>query len=378
MNVLIASDKFKDACSAEQVGQSLQTGIKKTYPEANITVLPLADGGEGTLEALATSLGATWIETETKDPLFRKINATYLYQESESRAIIEMSRASGFELLEAHERNCMFTSSLGTGLQIVDALNKGAKEIVLTVGGTATNDAALGIAFALGVQFLDMDGKMLCPTGENLVKIYSIDFSNSIFNKNTCKFKIATDVENPFYGPKGAAFVFAAQKGAGDKEIEHLDAGLKNICNIFEKQGLPSPALVKGSGAGGGVSGGLYALFEAEIFSAADWILELNSIDEILKNTDVLITGEGKVDSQTWDGKLISRLLHLAHKNQTKSVIMCGTLANIEQIPTDMGIVHVSSIIHKPMSLAQALADTKKLLIEHGMLLGHYLKNNAK
>jgi glycerate 2-kinase len=375
MNVLIASDKFKDACNAAQVGAFLSKGIVRTFPQAKINVIPLADGGEGTLDALSSSLNADWVTTPTVNPLFREIEATYLFQASEKRAIIEMSRASGFELLKAEERNCMYTSSQGTGIQILDAINKGAKEIVLTVGGTATNEAGMGVAHALGVRFYDKQKNELRPIGENLIKVDHIDFSNNLFPSQSCRLKIATDVENPFFGQKGAVYVFAKQKGANDQEIELLDAGLRNFNRVLEHQGFRSTSLIKGSGAGGGIAGGLFSLFNAEIFSAADWVLEVNEIEKVLENTDVLITGEGKVDSQTWDGKLLSRLLQMANKSKTKSIIICGTLENIEQIPQDLGIINVSSIIHKPISLEIALVNTLDMIEKHGMLIGHFLKN---
>jgi glycerate 2-kinase len=229
MKILIATDKFKDSQTAQQICEGLKKGIQKTIPTAVCETLPLADGGEGTLETLHLVLGGQFIDCQVNDPLFRPIKAQYLWIESTQTAIVEMARASGIELLQKSERNALKTSTFGTGELILDAIKKGAKKIVLTVGGSATNDGGIGMASALGYQFLDENDNPLKPIGENLIKIKSIDKSLINNNLQDIHFTVATDVTNPFYGNNGAAHVFGRQKGADDLGIELLDKGLENL-----------------------------------------------------------------------------------------------------------------------------------------------------
>lgn len=374
MKILIAPDKFKDALSAGDICTFLEKGILTTFPEAKCILLPLADGGEGTLESLNTNLTGEFINVETTDPLQRKISATYLFVEKNKTAIIEMARASGIELLLPKERNCLKNSSYGTGILIKDAIQKGANEIVFTVGGTATNDAGMGIASALGFEFLDENEQILTPIGENLIKVKKVETANVLKELSTVKFTIATDVTNPFYGENGAAYVFARQKGADDEGIEFLDKGLQNFAEVLEKQFGQNPQNLVGSGAGGGVSGGLAVLLNAKIISAASWILEINNTEELLKNSDILITGEGKVDSQTWDGKLISQLLAKANQVNVPVIIICGTLQDIPTVAKQKGILYATSILNAPISLEEALKETPQLVENQGILLGNLLK----
>ena len=373
MKILIATDKFKDSLSAKQVCEGLQRGILRTFPSATIEVLPLADGGEGTLETLQTAWGGQLVSCEVHDPLARKITANYLWIEERQTAIIEMARASGIELLKHNERNCLITSTYGTGELIKDALKKGAKEIILTVGGSATNDAGIGMASALGYVFLDKNNKILEPVGKNLPEISKIDTQNIHKDLFKTKFIVATDVSNPFYGEEGAAYVFSPQKGADSQAVKDLDLGLRNINKLIKNDFKIDLQKVKGSGAGGGIGGGAVAFLRAEIKSASQWILEINQVEHKLKNVDLLITGEGKIDSQTWQGKLISQLVLQAETTQTPVILVCGTLHDAENIITQKGILYASSILNEPMNLEKALENALELVENHGALLGKLL-----
>lgn len=373
MNILIAPDKFKDAASASDICKALEEGIKQTLPSANCQLLPLADGGEGTLESIAMALEVKWKYVEVLDPLFRPKEACYLLIPQRNLAIIEMARASGIELLKHHERNCRITSSIGTGQLILDAIAHGVHEIILTVGGTATNDAGMGIATSLGFQFLDENNNILSPIGENLIKIHQIDDSLALPNLKNTKITIATDVENPFYGNRGAAFAFAKQKGANDETLIELNQGLFNFASILEKYSAKNPQVIVGSGAGGGVAGGLACLLNANIISAANWILTLNNVSGLIKKSQVLITGEGKVDAQTWEGKLISQLLKMAKEAQVPVIIVCGTLQDIEILVKQDNIIYAKSILNQPISLQEAIVNTIPLVKQQGILLGKFL-----
>ena len=374
MKILIATDKFKDSLTAKQVCEGLQRGILRTFPSAKIEILPLADGGEGTLETLQSVLGGEFIECEVNDPLSRKIKANYLWIKEKQTAIIEMARASGIELLKQNERNCLITSTYGTGELINNALEKGAKEIILTVGGSATNDAGIGMATALGYEFFNKKSKILAPIGENLAEISLINIEKIHPKLSQTNFIVATDVSNPFYGKEGAAYEFSPQKGADNQAVKVLDLGLQNLNQLIKKDFNIDLQTVSGSGAGGGIGGGAFAFLKAEIKSAAQWILEINQIGNKLKNVDLLITGEGKIDSQTWKGKLISQLVLQAEMTETPVILVCGTLHDVESIIAKHGIIYASSILNEPMNLEKALKNALELVENHGALLGKLLK----
>ena len=373
MKILIATDKFKDSLTAKEVCEGLKIGILRTFPTVEIEILPLADGGEGTLETLQSVWGGQFISCEVHDPLSRKIEANYLWIEEKQTAIIEMARASGIELLKQSERNCLITSTYGTGELIKDALEKGAKEIILTVGGSATNDAGIGMASALGYEFVDENGKKVEPIGKNLINIFNIIRKNIHPRLFQTKFIVATDVSNPFYGKEGAAYVFSPQKGADNQAVECLDIGLKNISQLIKKDFEVDLQTVAGSGAGGGIGGGAIAFLNAEIKSAAQWILEINQVENKLKGADILITGEGKIDSQTWQGKLISQLVVQAQITQTPVILVCGTLQDVESIISQNGILYASSILNEPIDLEKALKSASQLVENQGVLLGKLL-----
>ena len=374
MKILIATDKFKDSLTAKQVCEGLQRGILRTFPSAKIEILPLADGGEGTLETLQSVLGGEFIECEVNDPLSRKIKANYLWIKEKQTAIIEMARASGIELLKQNERNCLITSTYGTGELINNALEKGAKEIILTVGGSATNDAGIGMATALGYEFFNKKSKLLAPIGGNLAEISLINIEKIHPKLSQTNFIVATDVSNPFYGTEGAAYEFSPQKGADNQAVKVLDLGLQNLNQLIKKDFNIDLQTVSGSGAGGGIGGGAVAFLKAEIKSAAQWILEINQIGNKLKNVDLLITGEGKIDNQTWKGKLISQLVLQAEMTETLVILVCGTLHDVESIIAKHGIIYASSILDEPMNLEKALENALELVENHGALLGRLLK----
>ncbi len=374
MKILIATDKFKDSLTAKEVCEGLQKGILRTFPSAKIEILPLADGGEGTLETLQSVWGGKFINCKVHDPLLRKIQANYLWIEEKKTAIIEMARASGIELLIPNERNCLITSSFGTGELINDAIEKGSTEIILTVGGSATNDAGIGMANALGYEFLDKNNQILKPIGKNLKEISTINIRKIQPKLSQIRFIVATDVSNYFYGKAGAAFVFAPQKGADYQAVRKLDLGLQNINQLIKKDFKVDLQNIAGSGAGGGIGGGAVAFLKAEIKSAAQWILEINQVENKLKKVDLLLTGEGKIDSQTWQGKLISQLVLQAEKAQTPVILVCGTLHDVKSIIAQKGILFASSILDEPMKLEKALENALELVENYGALLGKMLE----
>ena len=373
MNILIAPDSFKDSLAAPLVCEYLQRGLLSTFPAANCQLLPLADGGEGTLETLATALSGEFIDCAAPDPLFRPRRASYLWLPATQTAVVEMARASGLELLTAAERDATHTTTLGTGELLAHALAQGARHLVLTVGGSATNDAALGLATALGFEFWDEAGQPVLPTGANLGRIRRIGTARVHPRLAQVSCRVVTDVTNPFYGPTGAAHVFAAQKGADAVAIAHLDAGLRHFAGVLLTTFGTDVQQVPGSGAGGGVGGGAACFLRAEITSAADWILEITGAADRLQAADLLITGEGRIDAQTWHGKLLARLLALAAQHRVPVVLVCGTLHDADAVLADPNVRFATSILTEPLPLAEALRRTPELLEIQGKLLGRLL-----
>ena len=345
MRILICPDKFKGSLSAEQVCEAIEFGIRQGDSLYDIVKLPLADGGEGTLEVLQSALGGEMIELSVLDPLFRPILADYLWIASDQKAFVEMSRASGLALLQSAERNALKTSSYGTGQLILHALEKGAKEIILTVGGSATNDAGIGMAAALGFRFFNHQGEELSPIGENLVHVSQIAPSERLKDFQQINFKVATDVENTLFGLEGAAYVFAAQKGADAVSIKYLDKGLINLATFFDCEHPISQQ--SGAGAAGGLGAGAMFFLGATKVSGSEMVLEAVDFEQKLAHADFVITGEGKIDSQTWYGKLVAEILKRAQFAEKKCLLVCGIQEDAEKTPEifqDITVLSVASM----------------------------------
>ncbi len=366
MKILIAPDSFKDSLSAKKVAQNLAKGIRKVLPEVKIVVLPLADGGEGTLAAIKGKY--RYIKCMASDPLFRKIETKYLWDAKASTAYIEMAQISGLELLTEDERNPLKTTTLGTGELIASALKRKAKKIVLFVGGSATNDGGIGMATALGYVFVDKDGHTLIPIGENLQHIHAFHYFPE-YNLSNTEFVVATDVINPFFGENGAAHIYAKQKGANQEQIEYLDKGLEHLNYLLFRTKKIDLQTVAGSGAAGGLAGGAYAFLDANVVSAAEEIFAICDLQTKIQQSDIIISGEGRIDSQTWNGKLISKLLEAT---QNKKVILVGG-----SVETDLknrpNIINSYQVKTKEMSLDFAKVNASKLLQKIGQQIGAYL-----
>ncbi|WP_020605556.1 glycerate kinase [Spirosoma spitsbergense] len=373
MNILLAFDSFKDALPASAVCQSLQRGLAQTFPEATYEVVPLADGGEGTLDVLHATVPSEWISCPVADPLGRPITARYLWLTGTQTAIVELAQASGLERLTLSERNCLYTSTGGTGQLMADALNRGYTDLILTVGGSATNDAGLGIAAALGYAILDAAGQPVSPTGENLSTVHTLVPPTWLTEKSPVRLRILTDVTNPFCGPAGAAHVFGEQKGADSATRHYLDEGMEHLATVFEQTLGKNIRQVPGAGAAGGVAGGMAALFDASIIPATNYLFAVLNMRDKLRQADLLITGEGRVDAQSWQGKLVSGLLALAREENVPTILVCGTLQDTRQVLAQPGVLYATSISPGPMSLETALAQTGQLLEEQGLRLGSLL-----
>ena len=366
MRILIAPDSFKDSLSAAKVAESSAKGIKNTFSQAEITMLPLADGGEGTLEAIKGDL--EYVKCMASDPLFRKIESKYLWNEKTRTAFVEMAQISGLELVTEKERNPLKTSTLGTGELIAHALKNDAQKVILFVGGSATNDGGIGMAAALGYVFLDKNGNTLNPTGENLNLIHDFDYQPT-FDLSKTEFIVATDVTNPFFGENGAAHIYAKQKGANPEQIDILDKGLQNLNSLLKKTKNLDLQTVAGSGAAGGLAGGAYAFLGAKVVSAAEEIFKICDLETKIEQSDIIISGEGRIDAQTWNGKLISKLLENA---KLKRVILVGGSVETD-LDNQPNIIKTYQIKTPEMTLDFAKANAAELLFETGKEIGNFL-----
>ncbi len=351
MKILLAPDKFKGSISAHEVCEALSKGIQKVHPNMALISKPLADGGDGSLAVLDHYFTLKTINKIVQDPLGRPIKAHY--KMTDKSAYIEMSVASGLALLNPAERNCMNTTSYGTGELIRDAFEKGATTIFLFIGGSATNDGGIGIGNALGYQFYDSKGQLLAPIGRNLVLIDRIEKSSLSIDLKSIQIKVVCDVNNPFYGKNGAAYIYAPQKGANREEVIHLDRGLKNLAKCLTKYAYSDIATVSGAGAAGGVGGGAMAFLNAQLQSGIQTFLDITEIESVLKNCDLIITGEGKIDTQTEQGKVISGVCQLAQKYDKPVIAVCGD-ADFP-ISKTLGIQAVYTIRSRSNSLEEAM-----------------------
>ena len=322
MIVLICCDSFKDSMSSKEISYHITTILKNKFPDLLVLSVIIADGGEGSLSALNQSNNRLiYQECETFDALLRPVKASYLIDEAKCRAIIEMAQSCGLQQLSVQERNCMITSSYGLGIQIKDALDRGVKNIDIFIGGSATNDLGLGMLSALGGSVKSKTGNIEFPKGKNLTEITDIDFKN-LKQYEDCKFNVVCDVENKLLGGNGAAHTYAKQKGASESDIELLEQGAKNICSIITKYNDTSYEHQIGSGAAGGMGYGAMTFLNANYLSGVNYLLDIMEVDKKIKEADLIITGEGKIDAQTLSGKLVKGIADRAHLYKTKIIAL--------------------------------------------------------
>lgn len=320
--IVIAPDKFKGSLTGLEFCKAVEQGITKHINDIKIQKLPLADGGDGTVEVLKYYLDGEMISVQVNDPLMRPINASYLFSAKNKMAFIEMAEASGLRLLKNTELNPLRTSTFGTGELINDAITRGAKHIILGIGGSSTNDAGMGMAKALGYRFFDNHNNELEGKGRDLIRLQSIDDTQSLPELQVIKFEVACDVENPLYGPKGAAFIYSSQKGASTEMVYDLDLGLRNFNRVVKKQFRKDLQNISGAGAAGGLGAGSILFLNAELKFGIQLIKNIAKFDEHIKDADWIITGEGKFDEQTFSGKVIKGILDVV--TTQKLAVFCG------------------------------------------------------
>jgi glycerate kinase len=354
MKVIIAPDKFKGSLSAKEVCNAVEEGLKRF--DASITTIkhPLADGGDGTLDILEQYLPLKTVSVKVKNPIFESILSSY--KTSNDTAFIEMSKVSGLELLNEKDRNCFYTSTFGTGELIADAIENGFKNIVLFIGGSATNDAGIGMANALGYEFFDSYNIKIEPIGKELINISKISSENVKYDLSNINFKVICDVKNPLYGNNGAAFVYAKQKGANSKEIEILNEGLINFDIQIKKYFKKDIANMEGAGAAGGLGAGALSFLNAKLVSGIDFVFEQTNFESYFaQNIDLIITGEGSIDKQTLEGKVVKGICDKAKKLNIPVCIISGIIKDQQLILDKLNPIALNSIMELEVSTEEAM-----------------------
>ena len=349
--ISLAFDSFKGSATSQQIAESASRAIRAHIPDCEIVSVPVADGGEGTTAAICSKIRTSEIKCKVHGPLMEEITVSYHITEDGSAAIMEMAAASGLPLVPAEKRNPRIATSFGTGEMILDAAKRGCKKILLGIGGSATNDAGVGMLKALGYRFTDARGN----DTSDLCAIESFDCSGLSASLKGVEFDVICDVTNPFYGKNGAAHVFAPQKGAGPEDVEYLDKGLEHFAGVVKRDLALDLQTVSGSGAAGGMGGGLYAFLGAKLMPGIDAILNMLDFDAALDGASLVLTGEGKIDRQTASmGKALAGILARADRFGVPVVALAGAVENADDLNA-LGFRAVLSIQPRPVSLEEAM-----------------------
>lgn len=359
MKVLVALDSFKGSISSIEGGKAVVEGILPVFPDADIVTLPLADGGEGTVNALVHATNGRYIMIPVTGPLNENVIATYGILGDGQTAVIEVAAACGLTLVPSAKRNPLLTTSSGVGELILDAINKGCRQFIIGLGGSATNDAGIGMLQALGFRFLNKQNQSVGYGGQSLKQIEKIIIDDVHPKLKDCEFNIACDVNNPLYGPNGAAYIFGPQKGANQEMVHELDEGLRHFSSVIEKQLEIDIHHVEGAGAAGGLGGAFVGFLNGQLQSGTELILDVLKVENHLQGADYVITGEGRLDSQTAMGKAPSGIAQLASKYKVPVIALAGGISISCSVLNNFGITSYFSIMNEPMSLEQAMNPNK-------------------
>lgn len=363
MKILIAPDSFKDCLPANEVARFLELGILKVFPDAEIIKIPLADGGEGTVEALVNTTDGKIINIQVHDPLMRKIDSFLGILGDGKTAIIEMAAASGLELLKEKERNPWLTTTFGTGELIKAALDFGCQTILIGIGGSATVDGGAGMVQALGIELLDKQNKSIAKGGKGLAQVETINTETLDKRLKECKILVACDVKNPLLGENGAAKVYGPQKGANPEMVRKLEQNLTHYAKVIESHLGTSIAETQGAGAAGGLGAGLLAFLNADLKPGFELISETVHLAEQIVNADLVITAEGKIDYQTRFGKTPAGVAGIAKKFNKPLLAFAGSLGPRVESLNELGFTSIIPITDKPMSLQESITNAGELLM---------------
>lgn len=356
MKFLLVPDSFKESLTSIEACNFMEKGIKSIKIDANCIKVPIADGGEGSLESFMSFLKGKVVSIEVMGPLETTVNASIGIVDEGNTAIIEMAKASGLMLIEKKDRNPLFATSYGTGQLIKKGLDMNVKEIIIAIGGSATNDGGVGMLKALGVSFKDKNNKEIKLGGKYLKDINYIDISNLDKRLHDTKIIIACDVTNPLIGEEGATKVFGPQKGANSSMIDILEEGLKNYASLIKNQFLVDVSYAKGAGAAGGMGAALMTFLNGEMVSGIDLIIEKSKLEEKILDADYIFTGEGSIDNQTMYGKAIIGISKIAKKHNKPVIAFCGKIGKADKL-YENGVTSIFSILQDITTLNEALKN---------------------
>jgi glycerate 2-kinase len=362
MKFVLAPDSFKESMTAKKAALAMETGIRKVVPDAKCIIVPMADGGEGTVESLVSMSNGKLIETEVIGPLGETVKAHYGLLGEGKTAVIEMASASGLELIQPEKRNPLLTTTYGTGQLIKHALNQGVNRILIGIGGSATNDGGVGMLQALGASFKDQDGTELSYGGGALQQLQTIDLQGLDKRIQHVQIDVACDVTNPLIGENGASAVFGPQKGASSEIVELLDRNLTHYADVIKRTIGKDIAYISGAGAAGGLGAGLLAFLNAKLKQGIELVIEYTGLEEIVKDADYVFTGEGSIDGQTLFGKTPYGVATVAKKHSVPVIAFAGKIGEGVEPLYDHGFTAIIGILKGTTSLKEALESGEENL----------------
>lgn len=355
MKIVISIDSLKGSLTSIEAANAIKKGILSVDNKSDVVIMPLADGGEGTVEALVQGMNGEEKVISVTGPINEKVNATYGILKETNTAIIEMAQASGLPLVPAELRNPLNTTTYGVGEIIKEAIEKGCRNFIVGIGGSATNDCGVGMLQALGFEFYDENDNLVELGGKVLNQIKRIKTDNKLKELDDCNFKIACDVNNPLYGENGAAYIYGPQKGATEEIVKELDKGLKNFAEVVKKDLGKDIAHIEGAGAAGGLGFGFLGFLNSKLESGIKIILDEIKLEEVVKDADIVITGEGRLDNQTAMGKAPIGVAKLAKKHGAKVIAIAGCTTPDAVKCNEEGIDAYFSIVNKAMTIDEAM-----------------------
>lgn len=362
MKIIVSPDSFKGSLTAIEAANSIERGVKNIYKNAETRLLPVGDGGEGTMDSLIAATDGYKKKAEVIAPLGNEIEASYGVLGDEKTCVIEMATASGIDLVSEYKLSPLNTTTYGTGQLIKQALDEGYTSFIISIGGSATNDGGAGMLQALGLQLLNDKGNEITFGGGALSEVYKVDFTNFDKRIKDSTFIIATDVQSPMIGENGASHMFGPQKGATEKDVKSLEANLTHWANVIRNVTGKELHNMPGAGAAGGLGGAFQAFFPSKMERGIDVVLEYTNLEHELEEADLIITGEGKVDKQTAFGKTPMGVAQAAQKKNVPTIIMTGSIEEGCNLLYDYGVVSINSIMNRPMALEEATKNSAFLL----------------
>lgn len=361
MKIILAPDSFKGSLTSMQAISIIKKAVIKYFPYANIVELPIADGGEGTVEALVEALHGEYRDVVTMDPIGRKIKAVYGIVNGDT-AVIETAAASGLPLLSSEEQNPLYTSTYGTGEIIKAVLDDGLRKFIIGIGGSATNDGGMGVATALGINFLDKNGNKLKPIGENLQSVRDIDFDGLDPRISDSDIVVMCDVQNPLTGSNGATYVYGRQKGADDIALDILERGMVNYADVVYEKLCMDNRNKEGAGAAGGLGFALSVFFNAKLKPGIEAVLDAVDFDNLVKDADLVITGEGSMDGQSIFGKVPVGIAKRCKRYDVPVSAIAGGMGRDAEKLYDIGIGSIMTTINGSMAVDEAMERAEELM----------------